>query len=285
LYDGNENMGVHYDVSGSSIMVLFGHYRESLMIETPFGLGVDMDMSILGELFAHIRNVGHITRLDLAIDDRNPFYTIPELQAVLEDKRFVSKFRRWRIVKDCTTSGELVGATIYLGSRKADIMLRVYDKQLEQIAKCVEGAADTPWIRWEMELKDQYANVALTDILKGVDVGSLCFGILSNYFRIIVPDDSNVSRCSMDETWEKFLGEVKNIRLFVMMPPPTLAEKKDWVLSQVAPTITGLILANYGDINWLMENLEAHAGRMSKHLQELVSKENPDWREMLANRR
>lgn len=285
LYDGRENMGIHYDISGSSVLLFLRHYRETLMIKTPFGPGVDVDLSILHELLTHVRRIGHITRLDLAIDDRNPYYTIPQLQAVLEEKRFVSKFRTWRIVKDCTTSGDLVGATIYMGSRRADIMLRVYDKRLEQIAKGVEGAALTPWIRWEMELKNEYANIALMDLLNGVDVGSLCFGILSNYFRIIVLDDSNVSRCSIDEMWEKFLGEVKNIRLFVMMPPPTLAEKKDWVLSQVAPTITGLVLANYGDINWLFENLESHAGRMSKHLQELVTKENPDWREMLANRR
>lgn len=284
LYDGKEDMGFHYDCSGSSIRELFNHYRENLMQDTPFGPGIDMDICVLRELFFHIKNIGHVTRLDLAIDDKvNPYFMLPELQSILEERRFVSKFRSWRLVKDSTTSGELVGATLYLGSRQSDIMLRIYDKQLEQIAKGIEGAGGIPWIRWELELKNEYANIVLTDMLNGVDVGSLCFGILSTYLRIIVLDNSNKSRCSMDEKWREFLGEISKVQLFVMQAPPTLADKQEWVLKQVAPTITGLILANYGDINWLTSNLGSHAERMNKHLQKLVSRENPDWKDMLEN--
>lgn len=282
LYDGNEDMGIHYDISGSSISEFFNHYRADFLNDSSLEPGIDLDMKVLRDLLVHISEIGHVTRLDLAIDDKfEPFYTLPELQTVLEEQRFVSKFRSWRLVKDSTTSGDLTGATLYLGSRQSDIMLRIYDKQLEQIAKGVEGAANVPWVRWEFELKNEYANIALTDILNGIDVGSLCFGILSNYLRIIVVDDSNKSRCSTDEVWSSFLGEVKNIHLFVMQAPPTLLDKKDWVLKQVAPTITGLILANYGDISWLMQHMEQHAKRMNKHLKELVSKENPEWRDML----
>lgn len=284
LYDGNDEMGIHFDCSGSSIRELFNHFYENQMQTTPFGPGIDMDIDVLKKLFQVIKNIGHVTRLDLAIDDKeNPYYTLPELQSILEEQRFVSKFRTWRLVKDSTTAGELVGATLYLGSRQSDIMLRIYDKQLEQIAKGIEAAADTPWIRWEMELKNEYANIALMDLLEGKDVGSLCFGILSNYFRIIVLDDSNKCRCSIEETWKEFLGEVSQIRLFVMQEPTTLADKREWVLKQCAPTITGLILANYGDISWLTENLGTHAERMNKHLKKLVSRENPDWKEMLEN--
>ena len=284
LYDGNESMGIHWDCSGSSIKELFTHFYENMMENTPFGPAIDMDSDILKKMLQVIKLIGHVTRLDLAIDDKgNPYYTLPELQNVLEEQRFCSKFRSWRLVKDSTTSGELVGATLYLGSRQSDIMLRVYDKQLERIAKGIEGASDTPWIRWELELKNEYANIALTDLLEDTDVGSLVFGILSNYFRIILFDDTNKSRCSMDETWERFLGEVSRIQLFVMQEPATLSDKREWILKQCAPTITGLILANYGDINWLTENLGTHAERMNKHLKKLVSRENPEWQEMLAN--
>lgn len=285
LYDGNENMGYHFDFSGSSIKELFYHFSNSMMEMTPFGeYGLDMDINILRELLSRIKQVGHVTRLDLAIDDKVcPYFTLPDLQSVLEQERFISKFRTWQLVKDCTTTNQLIGATIYLGSRRSDIMLRVYDKQLEQISKGVEGADEVPWVRWELELKNEYANVALVDLLNGVDVGSLTFGILSNYFRIIVFDDSNKSRCSMDEKWKQFIDEVSKIQLFVIQDPPTLLDKKEWVLKQVAPTITGLILANYGDISWLTENFGANADRMSKHLKKLVSQVNPDWQDMVAD--
>ena len=282
LYDGNDGMGFHYDFSGSSMHVLFSKYVDSLYEDTPFGPGLDVDLKILVSLFQKIRLLGHITRLDLAIDNKvDIFFSLPELQKILEDCRYVSKFRSWQLVKDCTTSNELVGATIYLGSRKSDIMLRVYDKQLEQIAKGIEGASDIPWVRWEIELKNEYANIVLNDFLNGVDVGSLAFGILSNYLRIILFDDCNKSRCSSDPVWAAFIEEVQKIRLFVMQEPPTLLDKREWVLRQVAPTITGLILANYGDISWLTENLGLHADRMNKHLKKLVSMENPEWQSMI----
>lgn len=70
LFDGNDNMGIHYDFSGSSIKVLFCTFVNSLMVDTPFGPGIDMDLNILCELFSRIRMLGHVTRLDLAIDDK-----------------------------------------------------------------------------------------------------------------------------------------------------------------------------------------------------------------------
>lgn len=285
LYDGNENMGIHYDFSGTSIKELYSHFTGYMMEMTPFGeYGLDMDINVLRELLERIKHIGHVTRIDLAVDDKIcPYFTLLELQNILEEQRFCSKFRSWQLVKDCTTSNVLTGATIYLGSRRSDIMLRVYDKQLERIAKGIEGAEDIPWVRWELELKNEYANVVLTDLLNGVDVGSLLFGILSNYFRVIVFDDSNKSRCSMDKKWEQFIDEVSKIQLFVMQEPPTLQDKREWVMKQVAPTITGLILANYGDISWLTENFGANADRMSKHLKKLVSQVNPDWQDMIAN--
>ena len=284
LYDGNENMGIHYDFSGSSIKELFCHFTDFIVQDTPFGPELNMDINILRELLSRIKQVGHVTRLDLAIDDKEyPYFTLLELQDVLEQQRFISKFRSWQLVKDCTTTNVLIGATIYLGSRRSDIMLRVYDKQLERIAKGIEGAGELPWIRWELELKNEYANVALVDLLNGVDVGSLVFGILSNYFRIIVFDDSNKSRCSIDEKWKQFLDEVSKINLFVMQEPPTLQDKKEWVMKQIAPTITGLCLAEYGDISWLFENFGANADRMSKHLKKLVSQVNPEWQSMIAD--
>ena len=282
LYEGNDNMGIHYDFSGSSIKELFRHFTDFIVTETPFGPDLNMDINILRELLSRVKQVGHMTRLDLAIDDRNPYFTLPELYKIIKvEERFVSKFRTVEYIERFKTSGELLGATCYLGHRKSDIMLRIYDKQLEQISKGVDGADEQPWVRWELELKNEYANIVLTDLLKGVDVGSLVFGILSNYLRIIFLDDTNKSRCSIDPKWQEFIDEVLKITLFVMQEPPTLKDKKEWVMKQIAPTITGLCLAEYGDINWLFENFSSNANRMSKHLKDLVSKVNPDWQSMV----
>lgn len=289
LYDGHEGMGIHYDCSGSSIRVLYDHFVEFRSSGNVFdsGQGYDygeyaFDTSILAHLMDLIKHVGHVTRLDLAIDDcPAEYYSVREVYLKVQAQLFVSKFRSWRYVKDAKDTGEVTGETIYLGSRCSDIMLRVYDKQLERIAKGVEGAEDLPWVRWEFELKNEYANVALIDIINGVDVGSLVFGILSNYFRIVKLDDSNKSRCSSEKKWQRFIGEVQKLQLFVKHELPTLKDKEDWVLRQVAPTITGLLIANYGDISFLFDHQEQHIKRMNKHLRKLISQVRPGWEKEL----
>lgn len=285
LYDGQEDMGIHYDCSGSSIRIFYEHFVESRSAPTPFEDGVAydyddyaFDSSILAHLMDKVKKLGHVTRLDLAIDDcPAEYYSVREVYLKVQAQLFVSKFRSWRYVKDAKDTGEVIGETLYLGSRRSDIMLRVYDKQLERIAKGVEDAEELPWVRWEFELKNEYANVALLDIIAGTDVGSLVFGILSNYFRIIKLDDSNKSRCSSEKKWQRFIGEVEKLQLFVKHELPTLKDKQDWVLRQVAPTITGLLIANYGDISFLTEHSDLHMKRMSKQLRKLISQVRPGW--------
>ena len=69
------------DVSGSAIQDLIEHYLKSRSVITPFG---DMayetssfDGTVLSDILRDISTVGHITRLDLAIDDIGAqYYTL-----------------------------------------------------------------------------------------------------------------------------------------------------------------------------------------------------------------
>ena len=276
LYDGNEGMGVHFDVSGSAIADLFMYFRRSLEVPTPFGTdAIDMDIQVMSELLSRVDRLGHVTRLDLAIDNVNDlFFTLDELVGILKDQRFVSKFRSWRDLAEYTTGGEVRGHTLYLGSRTSDIMLRVYDKQVEQ-------GVDFSWVRWELELKDERASQALALMLSGASIGSICLGILKNYFRIIVLDDVNKSRCTTDIKYARFLSGVESLRLYIPKADKTLDDKREWIVRQVMPTMTALIMANDGDISFLTNEIDVHAGRMSRKLQQMVTAKNPDWREEL----
>lgn len=279
LYDGNDNMGIHFDCSGSAVPELFRYYRESCLVETPFGTKAeDMDLLVLNDLFDRIFSHGHITRLDFAIDNMHQIYfRLDELRAIFELGRFSSKFRSWKEIVEKETNGARIGHTIYMGSRTSDLMLRIYDKKLEHNKRFPEDQIDYDWIRWELELKDDRANRAAHLLLENNSVGSVCLGILKNSLRIINLDDSNKSRCSTDIKWQRFLDNAEKLSLYVPPLKKSLEDKYNWVQRQVAPTLTGLIIANYGDIGFLRDEMELQAGRMKRELRDLVSAAHPDW--------
>lgn len=285
LFEGNDNMGVHFDVSGSAIGVFLDHYRDGISEVTPWDtLAVDMDLHVMNHMLARVMDVGHFTRLDLAVDNKGDIYfRLSELVRILNKLRFISKFRSWREVCEKRTSGEVIGHTLYFGSRSSSVMLRVYDKQLEQNAKCADRPVMSEWVRWELELKDDRAQLAAQHLISGMSVGQVCIGVLGNYLRIINFDDSNKSRCSSDIKWIRFTEDISRLRLYVPHGCLSLEDKKNWILRQVAPTLTGIIISDYGDLSFLLNHLDIHAGRMHKDLRALVSEAFPEWEAALAD--
>lgn len=282
LYDGNKDMGIHFDVSGSAIADLFAYYKKSREEETPFEtMAIDMDIQLMSELLNTILKYGHVTRLDLAIDNQQTiYYRLEEVTAILNAQRFVSRFRSWREVVDKKMTGEKTGHTLYLGSRTSDIMLRIYDKRAEQnatLAVSGEPLIDYEWVRWELELKDDRAEQAVRHLVDGKSVGAVCVGILNNYFRVVNLDSTRKERCSTDIKWERFVDGIDGLRLYVPHEERTLVQKQRWIEKQVLPTLTGLLIANYGDASMVLDNVELNAGRMTRQLRAMVEKERPGW--------
>lgn len=286
LFDGGENMGIHFDCSGSAVSDLVRYFGDSLLVETPFdSMAYDMDLVVMRELLSRIVMNGHISRLDLAIDNmQNIYYRVPELEEIWNAKRCCCHFRTFKHITERDSSGNLIGDTVYLGSRTSDLMVRVYNKQLENNMKYPETPVDYEWVRWELELKDDRADNAARLLMQKCSVGSVTVGILANVFRVIVFDDSNKSRCSTDIKWQCFIDGVEQLRLYVPKLQKTLEDKYRWIQRQVGPTLTGLILANHGDISWIRDNMSIHAGRMKHDLRDMVASANPEWNVVFEER-
>lgn len=222
MFDGNNDMGIHVDISGSAILEVIRSFSNTLAVNTPFGLGyeIDFNSTFLKELLSAVRKYGHITRLDLAVDDIGcRYFSTDDLVSLYSETRIVSKFRNLKNVVESELSGNKTGHTLYFGSRKSDMFLRVYDKQLEQNKKNVGSDIPViihPWVRWEMECKNKRANSVADLILSGHDLGEIIMGVLSNYIRIINLDNSNRSRCSMYSVWSSFLDGISGLKLYVL---------------------------------------------------------------------
>ena len=285
MSEGTEGMGIHVVISGSAIADVLEHYRKTISELTPFGGDAvhmsDFESSVMIEFLQDVKRIGWLTRLDLAVDDKGcHFFSVEDLRGFLVRGDVVSKFRTYRDVYEATLENETTGHTLYLGSRQSEVMLRVYDKQLEQNRKveCEEDKLQEPWVRWEIELKNERANIAADMLIGQKSLGNVVTGILQNYVRLIVQDDSNRSRCSMHPLWEKFVQLVDGLSLYVEKAKKTIREKRHWLVKAVLPTLAGVIIADGGTFDIITDHFYDAVLRMSPHMQQLVEEASPGWR-------
>lgn len=279
LYDGNPDMGIHVDVSGLAVGELIRAFSGTLKCDTPFGEGydIDFDSTFLAALLQCVKDNGHVTRLDIAVDDIGcVYFTTDEVFDLYTNTQVVSKLRSVRNVVESDCPGHKTGHTVYFGSRASDIFLRVYDKRLEQNKKLSAAGKDTlvtPWVRWELELKNDRAVSVANMLLAGIDLGTCAIGVLGHYMRIINLDDSNRSRCSTHRRWAEFIAGVQGLKLYVPKYEKTLDDKKEWIVRQVMPTLTAVILADGGSLEFVENNLENGLNRMKKGLYDMAVNE------------
>lgn len=260
-YNGNENMGIHVDVSGSAIYALLNQFYQSHLVNTVFGAPAfetdSFDSTVLREFMKCIKQYGHITRLDLAVDDIGTnFFSLPELHDAFSSGLYVSRFRSWKELREY---GKCPGHTIYFGSRTSSIMLRIYDKQAEQNKKLL--SAEQPpiehtWVRWELELKRERAQQVMELLIQEYDLAFLTMGILANYLRIIENDSPRKERCSVSEKWEAFIDGIGKISLYCSEPEKTIDDNKRWLIRQVAPTLAKIVMAErtFDFLEFLVDN-------------------------------
>ena len=198
LYDGNPGMGSCLDMSGQGCR----SFEE-------YGTG---DFDGLFRLFQQGEGY-HVTRLDVAFDDHSGILDIWQLardsDKVDEDaeQQFVSKFRKSGIDKQFSDGRP--GITVYHGSKKSAVLIRIYDKAAERgLSK------DQHWVRVELQLRDERAEAFA---FSSEPIGVLFRGVLLNYVRYVDDPgtDSNRWRWPMKPYWEDLIEQAGRIRLYV----------------------------------------------------------------------
>lgn len=77
----------------------------------------------------------HLTRLDIAIDDRNeiPYFTVEQIKRKCLKDEFVSKSKSYRFAE--SSFDEDTAKTVYIGDGKSNLSYRFYDKDKQQAGK------------------------------------------------------------------------------------------------------------------------------------------------------
>lgn len=293
MSEGNPDMGIHVDVSGSAIPTVLTAWRERNTSQTPFGtegmsIG-ELEYTVLLDLLRVISKEANFTRIDLAIDDiGGQYFQCREILQKLETGQYVSKFRTFehrapRSLKDGRKKGEM----ITVGQRVSDTYLRIYDKKLEYKNKHHE-LVENDWIRWELELKRERANRVVELLLTHKNLSKICMGVLNNYLRFTIPLPGSPSDKITDPAWERFINHTDKIPLWLPARPKTIEDTKRWLDKSAGASIAAVVVAD-GGWHFFENNLEKWEYRYSRNgdLQRRVetSKNEKGNRRMLHNTR
>ena len=279
-YDGNDNMGVHVVISGSAMTEAMTVFKESLLTPGPFGeyYEKDFDSSFLSTWLSKIQSFAKFSRIDLAIDDvGSKYFTLDLLEQIFRSRSFVSRFRKKQFISSYQNDDECTktGHTIYFGERSSACFLRIYDKMLEQ--KYVHAKDfGIPWVRWELELKEERANRAVQQLISKDNLGSVCIGVLANSLRLIENDNANKSRCSVNPVWQSFIDNIAPLSLYILPPEKTIARTNKWIKRQVAPALAMLALAYDGDSEFISQVLDAGRTRLNRTHYDAVRRYHAD---------
>ena len=187
LYDGADNMGVCVDMSGTGCRA-YESYSTINWTE------------LIDVLFFNSGDY-NVTRLDMAYDDHTGILDIDVLRDDTDDHMYVSRSKTWKVEYGSK------GTTIYHGSPKSDMYIRIYDKAAERDLENVH------WIRVELQMRDEIAQGFIAGLMRN-PVGVHFRGVLHNYLRYVVDPgiDSNMSRWPIAKYWSDLLEGVGQIR-------------------------------------------------------------------------
>ena len=185
----------------------------------------------------------NIPRIDLAIDDRKPYLSIPDLIVRTKEGLLSTKLREI----DFHDSGELKedvfqskGGSLYLGSSASNLRLVFYEKGYEQAEKF--GKELNPdWNRYELRFRHKKAVRLVEELLKDRDVARIALSVLNEKVRFLQkPENSTVTRKRLYPTyppWEELMQDVGKIKLTMNPEKKTLERTWQWLNVAVSPSL------------------------------------------------
>ena len=158
---------------------------------------------------------------------------ILDIDEVVEDtrrKHYVSRSDYWETVLSSK------GSTVQIGSPQSKVLVRIYDKAAER--HCEPG---THWVRVEMQLRDdralQFTKIPMT-------VGEAFSGVLLNYLRYVIPDDTDTNkwRWQMTDYWLDMLEVLTPIKIYTAPGMDYNIDRcREYVVNQAGNAIDALL--------------------------------------------
>lgn len=232
---------------------------------------------------------GKFTRLDKAFDDRVGVATIAMVRRAIGKGQAVTRFKDMLSLNrlGLERKKEAKGETLNIGSRKSRSFLRVYDKAIEQRQKGVE--VDGPWVRWELELKEERANVC-GQALASLDEDEyrrFLIGVLRSAidFRQTDWEAEPIERmraCPV-RWWARLTEGFAKARLMVEATVKHIEDVKQWVSKSLAPMLAVIVKAPSAGQAWLEKVIKTGTDRWRPKHYALIQRPMPPMKEYVLN--
>ncbi len=186
-------------------------------------------------LFNYRKNISfRITRLDIAIDDRNeiPYFNVETIKRKCEKREFISTCSKFKTIQSDFEDKDFA-RTVYIGSSESDFSIRFYEKDKEQAIKYNYDIEQMgAWNRVEMQLRNDIAH-NIGEKLSTMELGEVAFSLLKEKIRFIVPskDDINKSRWKTCDFWHRFMGAVEPLKLNSKPSNDDLSITRSWLIN------------------------------------------------------
>lgn len=195
---------------------------------------------------------GHISRLDVALDDNldeDPKLDMGLMLQHVVHKRYISKAQH--VVYE---GGSL--EQVRVGSPASDKLIRIYNKALER-----GYGPDRHWIRCELQLRDEKANQFwLHWFFENIPIGEVFAGTVLEMFRFTDEyySGKQSSRLTVCSWWLAFLEDAKRLK-DVLLGGLVYNEMcvDSYLRKQAASTIKTYLALSHGDITPLLDLAES----------------------------
>ena len=229
LYAGNAGMRTHVILSAKGVRA----YEVNNKAENLINMLTHEDISF--------------TRIDLALDIKDDSIEFKQILEYLNNNYIVTRFKKYKYVveKQLAEDGQqMLGETVYFGSRNSSIFIRIYDKAKQM--KQEEGS----WIRIEIVYKDEHANALALYISQSKEnLGVLFSKTLNNYIRFVEKsNDSNKRRWKTADFWARIIEDSGRLKLSFKGEEVDPRKTADWFKTKVAPSLAFLNLYWGGDM-------------------------------------
>jgi len=269
--DGHHGMGIHIQMSGSGCRLFEKEYP---------GTWRDFLISIQG---------ANISRLDLAIDEKDGLLDLDLMITKARSRECVSKFRFFDYRCSWMTEFKNEGSTLCCGSNTSDIKFRIYDKAFEQAikmecnvseksglkGKSMQWASENKWIRFEIQFRNEMALQMCNTLISSSDSEffTSTAGIIKDKLRFVEPSESDTNKRRWDESlfWSKFLEGVEKLKLSRKPTKKTLEESLSHFEKQYAPSLAMYFTYFGGDIDKILKIISNGQERMSIRHYEMLN--------------
>lgn len=264
-YDGQAGMGVHVEISGKGcreVEALWHFYDWATIIEGVTDRG------------------GHVTRIDVAFDDRAGILSALEITRAIDEGRVVSRFKdALNMRKRRLVDGEGNGWTEQFGSAQSSVQVTMYDKAKEQ---GVEGH----WLRVEMQFRHDRAEAA-AEMVKAGKIAEIA-GVLRGYIEfktLPAGSDSNKRRWPAASWWVSFLDGCAKTRLQVKPRTRSLDDVYAWLDRSVGPSLAVFVEIADGELTTLATLAARNKSRLSARHEEMIKAYREGVPRIAASRR